>query len=530
LTRKLKTDVRMPTQSGPLEGHAVDNPRGGDETGVSVTLSGNIGESGGVQTPRYTARKGSSVFVLDKHKRPLMPCSSKRARLLLERGRAVVHKRYPFTIRLKNRVGGDTQPLRLKIDPGARTTGVALVREAPDGQHVLHLAEIEHRGKTVRKRMLQRAMYRRRRRSANLRYRAKRFDNRKRPEGWLPPSLRSRVDNTAAWVNRYRRLARLAALSVELVRFDTQKMGNPEISGVEYQQGELAGYEAREYLLLKFDHACVYCGVVDVPLQIDHVTPRAKGGSDRVSNLVIACGPCNQEKGSRDLRAFLAHDPALAQRILARAKAPLKDAAAVNITRWALVNELRPIGLPLELSSGGRTKWNRSRLGVPKEHCLDAACVGAVDALHGWDRPVQHIKCTGRGSYQRTNVKANGFPRGFLTRAKMVRWFQTGDMVRAIVPRGKNTGTHVGRVVIRVSGSFDIKTPTGRAQHISWKHCTLLSRADGHSYHQEKKARTPFQLKFDNSGMSWNQRPTPALAHPGRPDPNQEVSHGPGRP
>src|ERR671936_1677659 len=124
-----------------------------------------------------------AVFVLDKRKKPLMPCSEKRARLLLERGKAVVHRRYPFTIRLKERVGGTVQPVRLKLDPGAQTTGLALVREAEDGQHVLHLAEIAHRGAVIRKRLRQRAAFRRRRRSANLRYRARRCVNRQRSTG-----------------------------------------------------------------------------------------------------------------------------------------------------------------------------------------------------------------------------------------------------------------------------------------------------------------------------------------------------------
>src|SRR5437763_16111767 len=171
-----------------------------------------------------------AVFVVDKRKKPLMPCSEKRARLLLERGKAVVHRRYPFTIRLKERVGGAVQPVRLKVDPGAGTTGVALVREAGDGQHVLHLAEIAHRGATIHKRMLQRAAFRRRRRSANLRYRARRFDNRRRPKGWLPPSLQSRIDSTTAWVRRYRMLAPVAAISVEHVRFDMQRMRKPDIA------------------------------------------------------------------------------------------------------------------------------------------------------------------------------------------------------------------------------------------------------------------------------------------------------------
>jgi hypothetical protein len=193
-----------------------------------------------------------SVFVVDKRKKPLMPCSEKRARLLLERGRAVVHRRCPFTIRLKDRAGGDVQPVRLKLDPGAQTTGVALVREAgDDGQHVLHLAETTHRSKAIRTHMQQRARFRRRRRSANLRYRAKRFDNRRRPQGRLPPSLQSRVDSIATWVGRYRRLAPVSAISLEHVRFDMQAMQNPDIGGIAYQQGELAGYEVREYLLEK---------------------------------------------------------------------------------------------------------------------------------------------------------------------------------------------------------------------------------------------------------------------------------------
>src|SRR5690606_36467073 len=133
----------------------------------------------------------------------------------------------------------------------------------------------------VRKWMTQRANYRRRRRSANLRYRAPRFDNRRRKEGWLPPALNSRVDNVVTWFRRYSRLVPLEGVAVETVRFDTQALENPEISGVEYQQGTLFGYELREYLLEKFGRTCVYCDARDVPLQIEHVVPRSRGGSNR---------------------------------------------------------------------------------------------------------------------------------------------------------------------------------------------------------------------------------------------------------
>jgi 5-methylcytosine-specific restriction endonuclease McrA len=425
-----------------------------------------------------------SVFVFDRKKKPLMPCSEKRARLLLTRGKAVVDRMYPFTIRLKERVGGEVQPVRVKLDPGAKVTGVAIVREAEVGQHVLDLAEIAHKGALVRKRMLRRATYRRRRQSAHQRRRAKRFDNRRRPPGGLPPSLRCRIDHCELWVNRYQRLAPVRALSVEHVRFDLQKMANPEIS--EHQRGRLAGYESRECLLEKWNRQCAYCGAANCPLNIDHREPRARGGSDRVSNLTLACAPCDQKKGKQPIEVFLAHQPQVLERVLACAKSPLRDAAAANTTRWGLVNQLRKTGLKLELSSGGRTKWNRAQGSIPKTHALDAACVGEVGCFDGWRKPVLQIGCAGRGAYQRSRVDSFGFPRGVLMRAKQVRGFQTGDMVRAVVARGVHAGSWIGRLAIRLTGRFNLQTGTGVLQGIGWKCFRLFEGSDGCHYSTTK--------------------------------------------
>ena len=230
-------------------------------------------------------------------------------------------------------------------------------------------------------------------------------------------------------------------------------------------------------------HRCAYCGITNVPLNVEHIHPRARGGSDRVGNLCLACEPCNATKGARPIQEFLHDTPHVLERVLAQATKPLPAAAAVNATRWALVVQLRLTGLPLELSSGGRTKFNRAQLGVPKQHSLDAACVGAVEALHGWDTLVLCIGCTGRGNYQRTRLTPDGFPRGYLMRHKQVHGFQTGDIVRAIVPTGKKAGAYVGRVAIRASGSFNIQTEAGVVQGISWRHCHVLSRGDGYAYH-----------------------------------------------
>lgn len=294
------------------------------------------------------------VFVLDKNRQPLMPCHPARARELLNRGKAAVYRRVPFTLILKARAGGDAQLLCLKLDPGSKTTGLAMTLHRQGRDTVIWAGELNHRGKSIRASLDARRALRRGRRNRKTRYRAKRFLNRTKPAGWLAPSLQHRVDTTLSWVKRLTRLAPVTALSQELVRFDMQAIQNPEIDGVEYQQGELAGYEVREYLLEKWGRQCAYCPATDVPLQIEHIVAKANGGTNRVSNLTMACRKCNERKGTQRIEDFLAHDPARLARIKAQAKAPLKDAAAVNSTRWALFNALRETGLSVETGEIGR--------------------------------------------------------------------------------------------------------------------------------------------------------------------------------
>ena len=376
-----------------------------------------------------------AVFVVDKRKNPLMPCSEKRARKLLGSGRARVHRLIPFSIRIidRNVAGCVLQPVKIKIDPGSKFTGIAVVRETKSidvatgeigiAVHVLNLFELVHRGRQISEALTARRQMRSRRRG-NLRYREPRFLNRgNKDKGWLAPSLQHRVDTTAAWVTRFQRVAPVVGIAQELVRFNMQQMENPEISGVEYQQGTLAGFEVREYLLNKWDRKCAYCDAKEVPLQIEHICSKACGGSNRVSNLALACEPCNQRKGTQDISVFLAKDTKRLERILAQAKRPLKDAAAVNSTRWALFNALKATGLPITTGSGGLTKYNRTQLGIPKTHALDAVCVGEVSAVTSWRKPTLTIKATGRGSYQRTRLDAFGFPRGYLTREKRIQGF-----------------------------------------------------------------------------------------------------------
>lgn len=494
----------MLPQSQPLEAIEADKQRVRTKRSVArfERTEAALQHGRGERAVRlcHKARKGNNwrsevaVFVIDKRKKPLMPCSEKRARKLLASGRARIHRMIPFAIRVVDRevTGCELQPVKIKIDPGSKFTGMAVVRESTSidtatGEigitaHVMSLFEIVHRGRQISEALTARRAMRRRRRG-NLRYRAPRFLNRgNKTRAWLAPSLQHRVDTTATWVGRLCRFAPVMGVAQELARFDMQKIENPEISGVEYQKGTLVGYEAREYLLEKWGHKCAYCDVKDVPLNLDHIHPKSCGGSNRVSNLTLACIPCNHKKGSQDVRVFLAKDVKRLKRIQAQSRRPLKDAAAVNSTRWALFNALKETGLPVVTGSGGLTKFNRARLIIPKAHALDAACVGSVHAVTGWQKPTLVIKAAGRGSYQRTRLDAFGFPRGYLTRTKRIKGFQTGDRVKAIVPVGKKSGVHTGRVAVRATGSFNIQTAHGVVQGISHRYCKVIQCADGYGY------------------------------------------------
>ena len=415
------------------------------------------------------------VFVVDVSGQPLDPCHPARARELLRQHRAVVQRRYPFTIQMVDRTRSEStvHEHRLKIDPGSKTTGLALLR----GARVVWAAELTHRGQRIKQLLDDRRAIRRNRRQRKTRYRAPRFLNRTRPPGWLPPSLASRVANVETWVARLARRCPLAALSMELVRFDMQQLMHPDIDGVEYQQGELFGYEVREYLLEKWHRTCAYCGAQQVPLQVEHIVPKARGGSDRVTNLTLACAPCNEKKGAQTAAEF-GHPE-----VQARARQPLKDAAAVNTTRWALFQRLHQTGLPVECGSGGRTKYNRVVRGLSKTHWHDAACVGASTPETMRLRGITPlgIRAMGYGIRQRCRTDKHGFPIAHRARQKRCFGLQTGDMVRAIVPRGKYAGTWVSRVVVKASGWFDLVI-RGQKASVSHRNCTVVWRTDGYDY------------------------------------------------
>ncbi|MFH8771839.1 RNA-guided endonuclease IscB [Streptomyces sp. NPDC017958] len=372
--------------------------------------------------PSYAGGTGASrVFVLSKDGHPLMPCHPARARELLRKGRAAVARQAPFAIRLKDRPLADSEVdgVQLRIDPGSKGTGLVLTDEkkepAEDGatatvRRGLVSIELHHRGAQIHSCMQQRAGYRHRRRSANRRYRTPRSQNRVRPDRWLPPSLRHRVDTTFSLANRLCRYAPVTHIHLEHTAFDTHSMsaGRP-LYGAEYAQGPLAGTTARSYLHARRGSACAYCGATGVPLNIEHVRPRSRQGSSRISNLVLSCIACNKAKGSRSIKSFLAHRPDLLAQILEQTKAPLRDAAAMNAIQWQLTEALETLGGPVHAWPGHLTKANRDAMGLAKTHTLDALSVGHLDHESGdviarFPDQVLVVRATGRGSYARGQV------------------------------------------------------------------------------------------------------------------------------
>jgi 5-methylcytosine-specific restriction endonuclease McrA len=225
-------------------------------------------------------------------------------------------------------------------------------------------------------------------------------------------------------------------------------MQNPEISGIEYPQGELQGYEVREYLLEKWGRKCAYCGKKDVPLEIEHIVPKSGGGSDRVSNLTIACHECNQAKSNQTAEEF-GHP-----RIQAKAEKSLKATAFMNLVRSRIVDILG-----CEQTFGYITKHDRIGLGLPKSHANDAFVIAGRDGQYRSEecdatqtrRNNRSIQMNRRGygpsiRRQRYKLQPNDLIRckGMLCRVKGV--FNYGKWVRLVDSVGNTINSNIKNV------------------------------------------------------------------------------------
>ena len=426
------------------------------------------------------AKKGKllMVFVLNRSKKPLNMITNAEARILIKKKLAVIHKVYPFTIRLRdNSAVLNDRSYTVKVDPGSKHTGVAII---DNKDSVVMLAELEHRGHIIKRDIDSRRAVRNSRRQRKTRYRPARFLNRTRPEGWLAPSVKSRADNVINFIRKYKKLININKVMIEHVSFDVAQISSDDcLIGTGYQQGNLYQKELRSFIFSRSNGKCVYCGAKAT--EIDHVIPRSSGGTNSSYNLVASCRTCNKKKSNLSLKEFgklMGKDYSY----LKPKKLP-KDAAIVQSAKNYMIREITKLVSDTTTYDAWLTKYNRDELGLSKQHYYDALSVGEVPSKFNFltDKVLQ-ISAKGRGKRQMCRVDKYGFPRTSAKASKSVKGFQTGDIVKAVVTEGSKVGEYLGKVAVRSKGSFNIQTRTQVIQGVGYKYCHIIQRCDGYLY------------------------------------------------
>ena len=303
------------------------------------------------------------VYVINKNGQPLMPTENHaKVRVLLKSGKAKVVKKCPFTIQLLYDSTNHTQKVTLGVDSGSRHIGIS----ATIKDKVLFEADVELRNDIVDLLSTRREL-RHSRRNRKIRYRKPRFDNRKRKDGWLAPSVQQKVDSHLTMIEKVRKILPISDIVAEVASFDIQKIKNPSISGAEYQQGEqLDFWNVREYVLFRDGHTCQCCKgkSKDKILNVHHIESRKTGG-DAPNNLITLCETCHTgyHKGTVKL-------PKTIHRGMS-----FRDATFMGIMRWAFYNKLKEIYPNVSLTYGYITKHTRIENDLPKDHYIDARCI-----------------------------------------------------------------------------------------------------------------------------------------------------------
>jgi 5-methylcytosine-specific restriction endonuclease McrA len=294
-----------------------------------------------------------------------MPTTPQKARKLIKNEKAKVILRIPFVIQLKYATGEIKQDLPLGIDPGYDFVGFSANTEKKE----LISGKLKLR-KDVSKKITQKRQYRRTRRN-RLWYRKPRFNNRisTKKKGWFAPSIRHKLEAIKKLIEKIKQILPITRVIIEVATFDPHKMKKPEVTGVEYQQGELQGYEVREYLLEKWKRKCAYCKKTGLKLEIEHIIPKSRGGSNRVDNLTISCRKCNVKKGNKTAEEF--DYPKIGK----LAKQFLKATPFMNVVRTHSVKDLQ-----CDITYGYITKHDRIKLGLEKTHFNDAFVITGGDS------------------------------------------------------------------------------------------------------------------------------------------------------
>ena len=335
------------------------------------------------------------VYVLNQNGQPIMPTENHaKVRILLKSKKAKVVKRCPFTIQLLYSSTNYTQEITLGVDSGSKHIGLS----ATARNRVLFESDITLRNDIVDL-LSTRRQNRRTRRNHKTRYRKPRFDNRKRIDGWLAPSIQNKVDTHLTVIRKVHEILPINKIIVEVASFDIQKIKNPAISGTDYQEGEqLYFWNVREYVLFRDGHTCQCCKgkSKDKILNVHHIESRKTGG-DAPNNLITLCETCHKgyHKGTVKL-------PKTIHRGMS-----FRDAAFMGIMRWAFYNKLKEIYPNVNLTYGYITKNTRITNGLPKDHYIDARCISG-NPLAISDGTVYYqkkVRCHNRQIHKNTILK-----------------------------------------------------------------------------------------------------------------------------
>ncbi len=302
-------------------------------------------------------RVSDKVYVLSKRGKPLMPCSPCKAKRLLKQGKAIVKERTPFTIKLTIGTGETIQPITLGVDSGYSKVGFSSLSVKEE----LFCAEVKLRS-DIKRLLAKRKICRKGRRHRNTWYRKPRFLNRKKPKGWLAPSIQNKLDSHIRVINQVKGILPVSHINIEVAAFDIQKIKNPDIEGAGYRNGEQKGFwNVREYVLYRDGHICRHCKGTskDKVLQVHHIVSRQTGG-DRPGNLITLCRTCHKRVSIGKLKLNL------------KPSKGFKAETFMSIVRWRLINKLRAMGNVVSHTYGYITKGRRIELGLPKSHINDA--------------------------------------------------------------------------------------------------------------------------------------------------------------
>ena len=338
------------------------------------------------------------VYVLSKTGQPLMPTENHaKVRILLKQGKAKVVNRCPFTIQLLYSSTNYTQKVTLGVDSGSKHIGLS----ATTKDKGLFESDVELRNDIVDLLFTRREL-RRSRRNRKLRHRKPRFNNRRRNDGWLAPSVKQKVDSHITMIAKVHKILPISNIVVEVASFDIQKIKDPTISGMDYQQGEQLGFwNVREYVLFRDGHKCQCCKgkSKDKILNVHHIESRKTGG-DAPNNLITLCETCHTgyHKGTVKL-------PKTIHRGMS-----FKDATFMGIMRWALFEKLKAIYSDVKLTYGYITKNTRIKNGLPKDHYIDARCIsGNPNAVsNGNVYYYKKVRCHNR-QIHKTNFIKGGY-------------------------------------------------------------------------------------------------------------------------